>query len=131
MRTYQTLTLIGSILGILITFGAYATIGILYTTLNVFENMTGEETQTLPNTKRQADIQYISTAAGVSIVLYILALVLSFSIKWRTKIVGTSLIIIAIVTLIAISFYGVIGFALLLPAGIVALRYKSPPEGSG
>jgi hypothetical protein len=78
--------------------------------------------------KRQADMQYVSAAAGVTIVLYIAALVLAFTIKQRTKIVGISLILIAIITVIATSLFGVIGFALLLPAGIVAFRYKQSPK---
>jgi Protein of unknown function (DUF4064) len=124
MRTYQTLTLIGSILGILIAFGVYATLGVLNITMNVFENMTGQETQSNPSAKRQADIQYVSTGVGVSIFVLIVALVLAFAIKQRTKIVGISLIIIAVVTFIAIGLFGIIPFALLLPAGISALRYK-------
>lgn len=125
MRTYQTLTLIGSILGFLISFGVYATVGVLDITINVFENMTGEESQTAPSTKRQADIQYISGAIGISVVLFIVALVIAFAVKQRTKIVGIILIIISVATLISIGFFGVIPFALLLPAGIVALRFRS------
>ena len=124
MRTYQTLTLLGSILGIAIAFGVYATLGVLDITLNVFENMTGQESQTNPSAKRQADIQYTSTAAGISVFVLIVALVIAFVIKQRTKIVGISLIIIAVVTLFAIGLFGIIPFALLLPAGISALRYK-------
>src|SRR4249920_1675790 len=124
MRNYQTLTLIGSILGILIAFGVYATVGVLDITLNLFENMTGKESETAPSIKREADKQYISTAIGISIPLLIIALVLAFVIKEKTKIVGIGLIIISIAVLIAIGGFGVIPFALLLPAGIVALRYK-------
>jgi hypothetical protein len=124
MRNYQTLTLIGSILGILIAFGVYATVGVLDITLNVFENMTDKESETAPSIKREADKQYISTAIGISIPLLIIALVLAFVIKEKTKIVGIGLIIISIAVLIAIGGFGVIPFALLLPAGIVALRYK-------
>jgi hypothetical protein len=124
MRTYQTLTLIGAILGMLIIFGAYATTGLLNVTVNILENMSRQESDSASSIKRQADMQYVSAAAGVTIVLYIAALVLAFAIKQRTKIVGISLILIAIITVIATSLFGVIGFALLLPAGIVALKYK-------
>jgi hypothetical protein len=128
MRTYQTLTLIGAILGMLVIFGAYATTGVLNVTMNVLENMTRDESDNASSMKRQADMQYVSAAAGVTIVLYIAALVLAFTIKQRTKIVGISLILIAIITVIATSLFGVIGFALLLPAGIVAFRYKQSPK---
>lgn len=131
MRTYQTLTLIGAILGMLVIFGAYATTGVLNVTMNVLENMTRDESDNASSIKRQADMQYVSAAAGVTIVLYIAALVLAFTIKQRTKIVGISLILIAIITVIATSLFGVIGFALLLPAGIVALRYKQSPKVVG
>jgi hypothetical protein len=124
MRTYQTLTLIGAILGMLVIFGAYATTGLLNVTVNILENMSRQESDSASSIKRQADMQYVSAAAGVTIVLYIAALVLAFAIKQRTKIVGISLILIAIITVIATSLFGVIGFALLLPAGIVALKYK-------
>ena len=128
MRTYQTLTLIGSILGIIISFGVYATAGVLDVTLNVLENMTNQESQSAPSIKRQADIQYISGAVGISILLFIIALVIAFAVKQRTKIVGIILIIISVATLVSIGLFGVIPFALLLPAGIVALRFKTPPN---
>lgn len=124
MRNYQTLTLVGSILGMLIAFGVYTTIGVLNVSMNVFENMTGEETQINPSAKRQIDMQYITAGVGVSIFSFIVALVLAFVIKERTKIVGISLIIIAVITFFAMGLFGVIPFALLLPAGIVAIRYK-------
>src|SRR5574342_866869 len=120
MRNYQTLTLVGSILGMLIAFGVYTTIGVLNVSMNVFENMTGEETQINPSAKRQIDMQYITAGVGVSIFSFIVALVLAFVIKERTKIVGISLIIIAVITFFAMGLFGVIPFALLLPAGIVA-----------
>ena len=130
MRTYQTLTLIGTILGIIISFGVYATVGVLDVTLNVFENMTGEESRTAPSTKRQADIQYMSSALGISILLSIVAIVIVFAVKQRTKIVGIILIIISVAILISIGLFGVIPFALLLPAGIAALRFKATPKVS-
>jgi len=130
MRNYQTLTLIGSILGMLIAFGVYATLGVLNITIDTFENMTGHETQNAPSVKREADMKYISAGVGISIFVLIVALILAFVIKERTKIVGISLIIIAFVTLISMGFYGIIPLALLLPAGIVAIRYKPQMKAS-
>jgi hypothetical protein len=126
LRNYQTLTLIGSILGILIAFGVMATIGVLDITMTSFENFTSDTPDQLQQQKqeRSSDMQYIYSSGSIAVVLYIIALIIAFVIKERTKIVGIVLLVIAVATLILIGFFGVIGFALLLTAGIVALRYK-------
>ena len=128
MRNYQTLTLIGSILGIVIAFAVIAFMGVLdigLTSLGNLTTSTQEELQ-VERVDRAADLQYIYTTGGVAIVLYIVALVIAFVIKQKTKIIGIVLLLIAVATLILIGLFGVIGFALLLTAGIVALRYKPP-----
>jgi hypothetical protein len=73
-----------------------------------------------------ADFQQIYSSGGSAIVLYIGALVVAFVIKHKTKIIGIVLLAVAVVTLILIGLFGVIGFALLLTGGIVALRYRPP-----
>lgn len=129
MRNYQILTLIGSILGMLIAFGAIATVGVLDITITSFENFTdsSEQETEIDRQERMADMQYIYGTGAGAIILYIVALVIAFVIKEKTKIVGIILIILSVVTLILIGGFGVIGFALLLTAGIVALRYRKPP----
>ncbi len=51
-------------------------------------------------------------------------LVLTFVIANKTKALGTILIMIGFTAMVITNFWGIIPFALLLPAGIVALRYK-------
>jgi hypothetical protein len=59
-----------------------------------------------------------------SFVLYIIMLVLTFVIANKTKALGIILIVIGFIATVITNFWGIIPFALLLPAGIVALRYK-------
>ena len=47
-------------------------------------------------------------------------------IKTQTKVLGIILIIVAVAELILTSAIGIIPLALLLPAGILALRWKPP-----
>jgi hypothetical protein len=51
-------------------------------------------------------------------------LVLTFVIANKIKALGIILIVIGLITMIITNFWGIIPFALLLPAGVVALRYK-------
>jgi hypothetical protein len=101
--------------------------------LTSFENATfSDSTQQdieqmqLEREERSAGMNYVFVAGAIAITLYIIAIVVAFVVKEKTKIVGIILLVIAVATLIAIGFFGVIGFALLLAAGIVALRYRKP-----
>lgn len=128
MRNYQTLALIGSILGIVTAFAVIAFMGVLDIGLTSFGNLTTSTQEELQVERegRAADFQYIYSTGGVAIVLYIVALVIAFVIKQKTKIIGIVLLVVAVATLFLIGYFGVIGFALLLTSGIVALRYKPP-----
>lgn len=128
MRNYQTLTLIGSILGILIAFAVIGLLGVLDIGITSFENLTDstQEQLDVQKEKRSTDIQYIYTTGGISIVLYIIAIITAFVLNQRTKVIGIILLVVSVATLILIGYFGVIGFALLLTGGIVALRYKPP-----
>jgi uncharacterized membrane protein len=95
------------------------------TSLGNLTTTTQEELQ-VEREDRAADLQYIYSAGGVAIVLYIVALVIAFVIKQKTTIIGIVLLVVAITTLILIGIFGVIGFVLLLTGGIVAIRYKPP-----
>jgi predicted branched-subunit amino acid permease len=66
----------------------------------------------------------ITTTGSAAIALYIIGIVVPFVIRDRTKIVGIALLAISFITLVLIGLFGVISFALLLAAGIVALRYR-------
>jgi glucan phosphoethanolaminetransferase (alkaline phosphatase superfamily) len=65
-----------------------------------------------------------------SFILYIVMLVLTFVIANKTKALGIILIVIGFIAMVITNFWGIIPYALLLPAGIVALRYKPLPSRS-
>jgi hypothetical protein len=134
VRSYQTLALIGCILGMIITFGVLATLGALNITIQTFQNATKnnglaqntaeQQIQNQENIKHKADFEMLTRNGAAAIVLYIVGIIVPFVIRDRTKIVGIVLLPISFITLVLTGFFGVIGFALLLTAGIVALRYK-------
>jgi hypothetical protein len=111
MRTYQTLSLIGCIFGILTCFVWGATIGVI-------SNIGGGGT---------SDV-LANAAVGLffAFIMYIILLVLTFTMKTKTKALGIILIIVGFIAMVITNLWGVLAFALLLPAGIVALRYKAP-----
>jgi Protein of unknown function (DUF4064)/Short C-terminal domain len=133
LRTYQTLTLIGAILGILTTIGYWITmIGLDAFVTSFDESMRESEFYTPdPEDQRQyqenkSSMAYINAAAPTSIVILVIILIITMVIKNQTKILGIILIVVAVTELILTSAFGVIPLALLLPAGILALRWKSP-----
>jgi hypothetical protein len=123
VKGYKILTLIGSILGLIITISALVMVGFL---INEF--------------KLNTDYQFIGLAISSSI-LYIVALCVAFGTR-NTRVSGIILIILAVLVLVLSrfygilgfillsNFYGILGFALLLSAGVIALRENKPPPGS-
>jgi hypothetical protein len=101
MRTFQTLALIGCILGILVTFGLL--------TIEGFLMRTGETASTFV------------VGLALAFLLYIVGIVITFVVK-KTKGVGVTLLAIGVIAMIVTNGWGIVAFALLLPAGIVALR---------
>lgn len=72
-------------------------------------------------------MNYIYAAVPFSILLQIIAIIVAFvatKLRKQTKIAGVVLILISIGTLIATSWIGILPFAFLLPAGILAIRFK-------
>jgi hypothetical protein len=133
MRKYQTLTIIGTVIGILTTIGYWITISGLEAFVTSFdESMRESEFYTPdPETERQyqenkASMAYINAAAPTSIVILVAVLIITMVIKTQTKVLGIILIIVAVAELILTSAIGIIPLALLLPAGILALRWKPP-----
>lgn len=116
MRNYQVLTLMGGILGLIVVSIAFMTIFVLS---NVAQNLG----PIFGNPSIETDMNYITSAAIITMILYIVAIALAFGMKDTAKLAGI-LIGIAITTLILVSFYGVIGFALILGAGIAAYKWK-------
>lgn len=113
VKSYQSLAVAGGVIGILIAFVMILTVGVLGAINDAFGGSPLED-------KEQFELTMVA-----SIILYIAAIVLPFTLK-NTKIVGGALLGIGTITLIMISLYGVIGFALLIAAGIVAIRKQKP-----
>jgi len=126
METHQTLSLIGNILGILLTIGLFLVMGTLIGTSDVLLNMSHpspSEIQTQESKK--AEVQPFIAGLAFAFIFYIVMLVLTFVIRNKTKALGIILILMGFIAMAITNFWGVIPFALLLPAGIVALRHKS------
>lgn len=125
MQTYQTLSLIGCILGILLSIGLGIFIGFLGSVSNVFYNMSlPTETQ---RQEHEASSKTLSNAAGgffFAFFLYVAILVVTFAVKTKTKVVGIVILVLGVLAMVATNLWGIVAFALLLPAGIVALRHK-------
>jgi hypothetical protein len=117
MRKYQILTLIGSILGIVST--SLAIVIIFFP--DIGRTLFGEywtDTHQI-----EEPVEFVNAAT----ILYIIAIISAFVIKQKTKVVGITLLVIAVATLIVgVGGFSVICFAFLLTGGIVALRYKMP-----
>ncbi len=132
MRTYQTLSLIGCIIGIFLSLGLVGIMGFLGGTSNVLLNMSESMDPNNPRTqeaRREYNETMTNTApviAGLflSLLMYIAAIPITFAIKGKTKAVGIVLLVIGVITTAITNLWGIIPFALLLPAGILALRYK-------
>jgi predicted membrane metal-binding protein len=67
----------------------------------------------------------MSVAIPVGIFSSIAAMVLAFVIKDRFKPLGIILIVLGVIVVIATGWFGIVGFAMFVVAGIVAIRYKS------
>jgi glucan phosphoethanolaminetransferase (alkaline phosphatase superfamily) len=134
METYQTLGLIGGILGILLTIGLFMTMGFLMGTGDVFFNAsqsldqysTPEQLQREREQREAENTQFDPFMAGLAFafIFYIVVLVITFVIRTRTKLLGIVFIVLGVIAVAITNGWGIIPFALLLPAGIVALRYK-------
>ena len=58
--------------------------------------------------------------------MYIALIPITFIAKKRVKAVGVTLIVLGFIAMLITNGWGIIPFALLLPAGILGLRYKKP-----
>jgi hypothetical protein len=123
VKAYKILTLIGSVLGLIITVGALGMVGFLIMGFGL-----------------DTDYKFVGLAIS-AIIVYIIALCVAFGIR-NTRVSGIILIISAVFVLLfsrfygilgfilLSNFYGILGFALLLAAGIIALREKKTSLGS-
>jgi hypothetical protein len=126
LRNYQTLTLIGSILGILTAIGFW----IFSSSFSAGLESLNESGFLDPNTvvENRSTMSYAAVVVPIVIALEIVVLVLVFVMKpskRQLRPLGIFLIVVSAIVLIGTSWYGILPFALFLPAGILVLRYKS------
>jgi hypothetical protein len=124
MRNYQTLTLIGSILGIIIAFSLYMFLMGSDSGLSSIEQNSTKSGSLNLQTKLHTDMTEISTQIGICIILMVIAVVVVFVLSRQIKAVGIYLLMISLALLVGMGFYGILPFILFLPAGIIALRYN-------
>lgn len=111
IRSYQVLSLIGGILGIITVFLAGSVVQLLSIILNSFGTATPEKSE-------------LMNQVWISLSLYMISIIIPFVVR-NTKATGTILIIISFATLVSAGGFGIIGFIFLLTAGIVSLRWNS------
>ena len=115
MRNYQVIGLIGTTIGILLMLGLLTTFGFLG---GLSDRVLQDE-----------DNQVFLAGVFLALVAYIAALTIIFvAAAKHSKAVGILLILIGLLTIVMTNGWGIIPFALLLPAGIVALVYKGPKK---
>ena len=88
----------------------------LHASLAIFSNAFG-------NT---VDTEEQFTQIIIAIILYIIVIIIPF-VTEKTKLVGIFLILLSFATLISAGGFGILGFALLLSAGIIAIKWKKKP----
>ena len=72
----------------------------------------------------QSQFDPFMAGLAFAFILYIVTLVMPFVIRTKTKALGIIFIVLGVIAMAITNGWGIIPFALLLPAGIVALRYK-------
>ena len=125
MENYQILSLIGCIIGIFLTLGLGLTVGFLTSVSDNFFNMSRptEQERTMHEASKSKNSTFLAGNA-FAFFLYISMLIITFVVKTRVKAVGVILIVIGVICAAITNLWGIIPFALLLPAGILALRHK-------
>lgn len=131
MRNYQTLTLIGGILTILIVLAVGLIMGTLSGIHESFGNFTtqyGSQNTVNQFYKDRASMNtgliFLSAAIPIAVSASIAAIALVFVIKHLLKLLGIILIVLGIITAISVSAFGIIGLVLFVVAGVLALRAK-------
>lgn len=106
MRTYQTLSLIGCVLGILMMMGWFiiAAVG--------------------SGISESTELTNIVGLSFLSLLIYTGILIITFVIKQRVKLAGILILSLGVLATISSNVWGIIALFLLVPAGIVALRWK-------
>ena len=131
MRTYQTLSLIGCLIGLFLMLGLFGIAGLGTTVNNISLNMSksyanSSQLAIQQKSHDKSESLFTSFAGGTafSLLLYIVGIVVTFVVR-NVKVLGIVLIVVIGVIPILITIgWGIIPFALILPAGIVAIREK-------
>lgn len=133
MKTYQTLSLIGCIIGIFLMLGLLAFVGTGIMFNDMVLNMTKTTGTTSEQTTQQkshdvneATFKPLSAGLVIGLFLFLVLIPITFIVK-NTKAVGIVVIVLGVIAMAATNVFAVIPFALLLPAGILAIRYKHTP----
>ena len=131
MRTYQTLSLIGCIIGILLSIGLALVVGGLMTASNVMLNMSRPtESERQEHEINQTGLSLFVGGAFLAFFIYIAILVVTFVVRTKTKAAGVIILVLGVIGMAITNLWGIIPFALLLPAGIVALKYNPQTKES-
>lgn len=116
MRSYQTLSVVAGILGIIIVFSVYVVLGTIESLSESFGGGFVIE-------------ENLISQIVISIFLYIIVIIIPFVIK-KTKPLGYILIGVGVVTFFSAGYFGILGFAILIAAGIAAVRWKEKAVSS-
>jgi hypothetical protein len=125
MKTYQTLSLIGNIFGILITIGLFMTGTFL---VNFSGNLSESEFLTPQDRQEQAQIQQSASLAlggfALAFLVYIVLLIITFVVKEdkHAKALRIIFLVVGFLAVLATNGWGIIPYALLIPAGVLAIR---------
>ena len=82
-----------------------------------------EQERTMHEASKSKNSPFLAGTA-FAFFLYIAMLIITFVVKTRIKSVGIISLVLGIICVVITNFWGIIPFALLLPASIVALRQK-------
>ncbi len=115
MKTYQTLTLIGGIFGIVIVPIILLSIATGLAFFSAFDPEPSLDSETLG--------EMTAYSLVVSIIVSIIALVIVFVIK-KPKSVGYVLLGLAVIMLVATNISGILTWILFFVGGVLAIKYK-------
>jgi hypothetical protein len=116
----------------LLTIGLFMTESFLIGTgqffLNMSKSLSTNSTENVINQQKynanKASVSPFLGGLALAFLLYIAGIVITFVVK-NAKAVGITLLAIGVIAMAITNGWGIIAFALLLPAGIVALRQKN------
>ena len=123
MQTYQILSLIGCILGMLITVVLAGVTSVIISTTDVFYNASNV-TARLKHTETKQILSLFERGMIIAFFMYIGIFVVTFVTRFKTGLVGLVLIVVGALAIGVTFLWGIIPYGLLLPAGILALRQK-------